>query len=86
MLYAIVAVLVIIVDQWVKYWVAGAIAMESTGETFIPGLISLVNLHNDGAAFSFLSGGGAVSTSLFSPVFSPWRSSWPWQQTLSPAA
>lgn len=59
MLYAIVAVLVIIVDQWVKYWVAGAIAMESTGETFIPGLISLVNLHNDGAAFSFLSGGGA---------------------------
>lgn len=59
MLYAIVAVLVIIVDQWVKYWVAGAISLESTGETFIPGIISLVNLHNDGAAFSFLSGGGA---------------------------
>lgn len=59
MLYAIVAVLVIIIDQWVKYWVAGSIALESTGETFIPGLISLVNLHNDGAAFSFLSGGGA---------------------------
>lgn len=59
MLYAIAAVLVIIVDQWVKYWVSGAISMESAGETFIPGLISLVNLHNDGAAFSFLSGGGA---------------------------
>ena len=59
MLYAIVAVLVIIADQWVKYWVAGAIPMESAGETFIPGVISLVNLHNDGAAFSFLSGGGA---------------------------
>lgn len=59
MLYAIAAVLVIIVDQWVKYWVSGAISLESAGETFIPGLISLVNLHNDGAAFSFLSGGGA---------------------------
>lgn len=59
MLYAIVAVLVIIVDQWVKYWVAGAIPMESAGEAFIPGVISLVNLRNDGAAFSFLSGGGA---------------------------
>lgn len=59
MLYAIVAVLVIIVDQWVKYWVAGAISMESTGEALIPGVISLVNLHNDGAAFGFLSGGGA---------------------------
>ena len=59
MLYAIVAVLVIIADQWVKYWVAGSIPLESTGETFIPGILSLVNLHNDGAAFSWLSGGGA---------------------------
>ena len=59
MLYAIVAVLVIIVDQWIKYWVAGAIPLESTGEAFIPGILSLVNLHNDGAAFSFLAGGGA---------------------------
>ena len=59
MLYAIVAVLVIIADQWVKYWVAGAIPLESTGEAFIPGILSLVNLHNDGAAFSFLAGGGA---------------------------
>lgn len=59
MLYAIVAVLVIILDQWVKYWVANSVSMSSTGEKFLPGLISLVNLHNDGAAFSFLSGGGA---------------------------
>lgn len=59
MLYAIGAVLVIIIDQWVKYWVSGAIPMSSAGEPFIPGLISLVNLHNDGAAFGFLSGGNA---------------------------
>lgn len=59
MLYAIVALVVIIIDQWVKYWVAGSIPLESLGETFIPGVVSLVNLHNDGAAFGFLSGGGA---------------------------
>lgn len=59
MLYAIVALVVVIIDQWVKYWVAGAIPMDSLGETFIPGVVSLVNLHNDGAAFGFLSGGGA---------------------------
>ena len=59
MLYAIIAVLVIIADQWVKFWVQNAVPLESTGEPFIPGILSLVNVHNDGAAFSFLSGGGA---------------------------
>ena len=29
MLYAIVALLAVIVDQWVKYWVAGNIPLES---------------------------------------------------------
>ena len=59
MLYAIFAVLVIILDQGMKYWVSGAIHMESAGETFIPGILSLVNVHNDGAAFGFLAGSNA---------------------------
>ena len=59
MLYAIFAVLVIILDQGVKYWVSGAIHMESAGEAFIPGILSIVNVHNDGAAFSFLAGSNA---------------------------
>lgn len=59
MLYAIIGLLVVILDQAVKYWAAGAIDLESTGEVFIPGILSLVNLHNDGAAFSFLAGSGA---------------------------
>ncbi len=59
MLYAIVALLVIIADQWVKYWVSMSISMASTGEPLIPGILSLVNLQNDGCAFSLLSGGGA---------------------------
>ena len=59
MLYAIVAALVIIVDQWVKYWVQNNIVLNMGQKELIPGILSLVNLHNDGAAFSFLSGSGA---------------------------
>ena len=49
----------IILDQWVKYWVAGHLSVGVGVKEFIPGIISLVNVHNDGAAFSFLSGSGA---------------------------
>lgn len=58
MLYSIVAVLVVILDQAVKYWVTNTLFGEDIVK-FIPGVVSLVNVHNDGAAFSFLSGGGA---------------------------
>ena len=59
MLYAIVAMLAIIADQWVKYWCSQAVPWETVGEKFIPGIISLVYVQNDGAAFGILSGGGA---------------------------
>ena len=59
MLYAIVALLVIILDQWTKYWVAGNIVLNSGTKELIPGLVSLVNVHNEGAAFSFLAGANA---------------------------
>lgn len=60
MLYAIVALLVVIADQAVKYWVAADTVISTVGiRKLIPGVVSLVNVHNDGAAFSFLSGGGA---------------------------
>ena len=59
MLYAIVAVLVIILDQWTKLWVATNIQGAIAGWTVIPGFISLVNVQNTGAAFSFLAGSGA---------------------------
>ena len=59
MLYAIVAMLVIILDQGVKYWVTNNIMLNTITEPLIPGILSLVRMHNDGAAFSFLSGGGA---------------------------
>ncbi|MBR2583684.1 MAG: signal peptidase II, partial [Oscillospiraceae bacterium] len=55
MLYAIVALLVIILDQWTKFWVAGHIPFEAGKIDLIPGVIELQNVHNDGAAFGFLS-------------------------------
>jgi len=58
MLYSIVAILVVILDQAVKYWVTNTL-FGSDIVKFIPGVISLVNVHNTGAAFGFLSGGGA---------------------------
>lgn len=69
MLYSIVGLLVIILDQAVKYWVQNTL-FGSDIVKFIPGVISLVNVHNDGAAFSFLSGSGAriyfiIATGIF---------------------
>ena len=59
MLYAIIGMLVIIADQYVKFWTQGHIPLNSPGVEFIPGILSLTNVHNDGAAFGFLSGSGA---------------------------
>ena len=59
MLYAIVGVLVIILDQWSKLWINPQVEYNTVGREIIPGILSLANIHNDGAAFGFLSGGGA---------------------------
>lgn len=54
MLYAIVALLVLVLDQAVKYWATVSITFNEGSVTLIPGVISLVNIHNYGAAFGFL--------------------------------
>ena len=59
MLYAIVALVVILIDQWVKFYTAGFIHFDNAGAPVIPGILSLVNVHNPGAAFSLFSGGNA---------------------------
>ena len=57
MLYAIVAVLVLIIDQAVKYWVTVSITLNEGSVTLIPGILSLVNFHNSGAAFGLFQNG-----------------------------
>ncbi len=59
MLYAIVALLVLIADQALKYYVTLNIPLDGEAVTFLPGIMSLTHYHNTGAAFGMLSGGGA---------------------------
>ena len=56
MLYAIVAVIALIIDQAVKYWTTVNIVVDTGEARLIPGLVHLANVHNTGAAFSFLEG------------------------------
>ncbi|MGN1003031.1 MAG: signal peptidase II [Oscillospiraceae bacterium] len=56
MLYAIVAVIALILDQAVKYWTTVNIVADTGVKEFIPGFLRLTNVHNTGAAFSFLEG------------------------------
>ncbi|MBR2879543.1 MAG: signal peptidase II [Oscillospiraceae bacterium] len=56
MLYAIVAVIALIIDQAVKYWATANIVLNTGTKEFIPGFIQFTNIHNTGAAFSILEG------------------------------
>lgn len=56
MLYAIVAVIALILDQALKYWTTVNIVVNTGVKKLIPGVIHLANVHNTGAAFSFLEG------------------------------
>lgn len=56
MLYAIAAVIALIVDQAVKYWTTAHVVLNSGQHRLIPGFIRLANVHNTGAAFSFMEG------------------------------
>ena len=54
MLFAIVAAVILIVDQWLKYWVTVNITLSTGSQQLIPGVVKLVNVHNSGAAFGLL--------------------------------
>ena len=56
MFYAIAAVIALIVDQIVKYWATAHVVLNTGRRNLIPGFIHLANVHNTGAAFSFMEG------------------------------
>ena len=56
MQYAIVAVIALILDQVVKYWTTVNVVVDTGEARLIPGLVHMANVHNTGAAFSFLEG------------------------------
>ncbi|KRN29479.1 lipoprotein signal peptidase [Lactobacillus selangorensis] len=55
MVYPILVILIVALDQWVKHFVTVHIELN-TSQSFIPGLLSLANIHNSGAAYSMLMG------------------------------
>ena len=64
MLYAIIAAIILIGDQWLKYWVTMNITLSTGEAALIPGVVKLVNIHNSGAAFGLL-GDAAYARWLF---------------------
>jgi len=52
---AVVAVLIVVLDQAVKWVVRGRLALHES-VTVIPGLFDLTRIHNTGAAYGFLNG------------------------------
>jgi signal peptidase II len=54
MLYAIVAALVLILDQGLKYWISMNLALNEGTRALIPGIVRLTHVQNFGAAFSIL--------------------------------
>lgn len=54
MIFAIIAAVLLIADQWLKYWVTVNITLSTGAQELIPGVVKLVNIHNSGAAFGIL--------------------------------
>lgn len=61
-----VSVIVFVLDQMSKYWILNTIPLNNS--KYVLSFFNLTYRHNQGAAFSFLGGGGAFSTWLFSIV------------------
>ena len=55
MLYAILVAILLIADQWVKYWTTINIVVDTGEAALFPGVVKLVNVHNSGCAFGFMN-------------------------------
>ena len=53
--YLILTLVLVVLDQLVKYWVVAHIALNAS-RPLVLNLLALTNLHNDGAAWSILEG------------------------------
>lgn len=77
MWYAIVAILILIADQGLKYWVTLNIPLDTGHVTLIPGVLELTNIHNNGAAFSILQHAPHWLFVIFTVVFAAIAVFWP---------
>ena len=56
MIYAIVGVLVLLVDQFMKFWTVSHVELNTGIQPLIPGVVHLTHIKNFGAAFGLLLG------------------------------
>lgn len=54
MLYAIATLIILIIDQGLKYWTTVNLALNTGVKALIPGVMHLTNIHNTGSAFGLL--------------------------------
>lgn len=54
MLYAIAALIILIIDQGLKYWTTVNLTLNTGIKELIPGVMHLTNIHNTGSAFGLL--------------------------------
>ncbi|GEK36123.1 signal peptidase II [Enterococcus thailandicus] len=54
-IYWIMSGALIVIDQWVKWWITSNLALGET-QSIIPGVLSLNHIRNTGAAWSMLEG------------------------------
>lgn len=55
MIYILIAAAIVAADAWFKKWIILNLALGGSAN-FIPGILRLTHLQNDGAAFSILAG------------------------------
>ena len=55
MIYVLLTVVLMVIDQVIKWLVTAHLSVNQT-TTMIPGIFDLTNLHNTGAAWSMLEG------------------------------
>ena len=55
MLFASAVIVLLIIDQALKYWVTLSIPLDEGVRALLPGVVEMRNIHNTGAAFSLFS-------------------------------
>lgn len=60
MVYGIIALLALLVDQFLKFWTVSNVALNTGIRQLIPGFLHITYIKNFGAAFGVMSGFGAL--------------------------
>ena len=60
MIYGIIGLLLLLIDQFLKFWTVSNVALNTGIQPLIPGFLHITYIKNFGALFGVLSGFGAL--------------------------